>query len=103
MSPLWVLGITLAVIMALLVPALIVVWVLALIPMWGLLTWLIIIGLVILWFAIVFDLLRRADLQPWQIALWVVFIVLVPVIGAIVYFFARPPADRIRYRGESTP
>jgi hypothetical protein len=103
MSRLWVLGIILAVIMAPLVASLIVVWVLAVIPWWGLLTWVIIIGLVILWFAILFDLLRRADLQAWQIALWVVLIVLLPVIGAIVYYFARPPADRIRYRGESTP
>jgi MFS family permease len=101
MSRLWLLIIIPASIIGALLFSLVVLWLFAVIPWWGVVSALFIIGLIVLWVAVVADLFRRADLHAWQIALWLALVIILPVIGAFIYYFARPRADQIRYRGES--
>ena len=44
-----------------------------------------------IWIAVgvVFDIFRSADLSNWGKALWIIFIILVPYIGVLVYLIAR--------------
>ncbi len=73
------------------------VWV---IPWYRLLSGFFIIGLIGVWGAVIYDLLRRADVSWWHIALWAVFLIVLPVISTIAYYVTRPAASKIRYRGE---
>ncbi len=52
---------------------------------------LIIIPITICWVAAVMDLLvRRRDLKWWSVALWLIFVLVLPVFGMLIYFIARP-------------
>jgi hypothetical protein len=56
---------------------------------------LIAIPLLLIWVLAVVDLVRRHDLTTGHKVLWALVVLLIPIIGAIVYFVARPPeADR---------
>ncbi len=82
------------------VVVLLAVWLAALIPWWGLVSGLVVVGLIIIWGAAIYDLFRRADVPLGHIPLWLAFILLLPVIGTLAYYLTRPSADKIRYRGE---
>lgn len=69
-------------------------------PWYGLLSGFFIIGLIVLWGAVIYDLLRRADVPRWHIALWAVFLIVLPVISGSAYYITRPAASKIRYKGE---
>lgn len=52
---------------------------------------LIVIPVTICWVSAVLDLfMRRSDLQWWAVALWLIFILILPVFGMLIYFIARP-------------
>jgi hypothetical protein len=57
---------------------------------------LIAIPLLLIWVLAVVDLVRRPDLSTGHKVLWALAVLLIPIVGAIVYFVARPaePADR---------
>ena len=73
------------------------VWV---IPWYGLLSGFFVIGLIVVWGAVIYDLLRRADVSWWRTALWAVFLIVLPVISAIAYYITRPAASKVSYKGE---
>jgi len=52
---------------------------------------LIAIPLLLIWVLTLVDLLRRHDLNTSRKVLWALVVLLVPVVGVIVYFVARPP------------
>jgi hypothetical protein len=52
---------------------------------------LIAIPLLLIWALTLVDLVRRHDLNGWRKVLWALVVLLVPVLGVIVYFVARPP------------
>jgi hypothetical protein len=59
---------------------------------------LIVIPVTLCWIAAIVDLLvRRRDLHWFSIALWLIFILILPVFGMLIYFIARPtlPEERI--------
>jgi hypothetical protein len=56
-----------------------------------LLATLIAIPLLLIWVLTVVDVLRRHDLHASRKVLWALFVLLIPVVGVIVYFIARPP------------
>ncbi len=58
-------------------------------------------GLIVLWIATLVDVFRRSDLSVLAMAIWTVAIIIFPVIGTVVYMVARPPAERLRYRGDA--
>ena len=60
------------------------------------------IPLVFLWVAVVFDIFRRTDLSGWMIALWLFIIIVIPFIGALIYFIIRRPTDEERQAIEKT-
>ena len=80
-----------------LIIAIALVWAL---PWWGFMSAFMIIGFAVLWLGVGYDLFRRADMSLWARVAWAVFVVVLPVFGAIAYYFSRPPATEIRYRGE---
>lgn len=51
---------------------------------------LIFIPLLMLWIFALADLFRRHDLSGWAKALWAIAIVLLPLLGLLIYFIARP-------------
>ena len=51
--------------------------------------------LVLAWAFALFDLIGRRDLHGWQIAIWVVVILFLPLIGVIAYFWMRPSEDEL--------
>jgi len=52
---------------------------------------LIVIPVTICWVSAVLDLfMRRSDLRWWAVALWLIFILILPVFGMLIYFIARP-------------
>jgi hypothetical protein len=52
---------------------------------------LIVIPVTLCWVAAIIDLLvRRRDLPWWAVGLWLVFILILPVFGMLIYFIARP-------------
>src|SRR5512132_2561374 len=55
-----------------------------------LLATLIAIPLLLIWVLTVVDVLRRHDLRTSSKVLWALVVLLVPVVGVIVYFVARP-------------
>jgi hypothetical protein len=52
---------------------------------------LIAIPLLLIWVLTLVDLARRHDLSGGRKVLWALVVLLVPVVGVIVYFVARPP------------
>jgi hypothetical protein len=52
---------------------------------------LIAIPLLLIWILTIVDLVRRHDLGGGRKVLWALFVLVLPVIGVIVYFIARPP------------
>ena len=70
---------------------------------------LIAIPLLLIWVLAVVDLVRRHDLTTGHKVLWALAVLLVPIVGAIVYFVARPPEPTDRFAApselahESTP
>ena len=56
---------------------------------------LIAIPLLLIWILTLVDLFRRHDLRTSRKVLWALFVLILPVIGVIVYFIARPaqPGD----------
>ena len=52
---------------------------------------LIAIPLLLIWVLTLVDLFRRHDLNGSRKVLWALVVLLVPVVGVIVYFVARPP------------
>ena len=70
------------------------------IPWYGLFSGFFVIGLIVVWSAVIYDLLRRADISWWHIALWAVFLIVLPVISTIAYYITRPGGSEIRYKGE---
>jgi hypothetical protein len=52
---------------------------------------LIAIPLLLIWVLTLVDLVRRHDLSGSRKVLWALVVLLVPVVGVIVYFVARPP------------
>ena len=73
------------------------VWV---IPWYGLLSAFFVVGLVALWLAVVYDLVRRADMSLWAKVIWAIVVVMLPLFGLMAYYFSRPSSAEIRYRGE---
>jgi hypothetical protein len=92
-----ILGIVLVVLFAIYLAIVLV----AALPWWNLMVGWMVIGIFILWIATFFDLWRRADISPIAAVIWTIAVILFPVLGTIVYFFTRPPADRITYRGDT--
>ena len=61
---------------------------------------LIVVGLLAIVAGALFDIWRRSDLSTGSSLLWTVAIVVFPILGSLVYAFARPPAGQITYKGE---
>ena len=100
MSRLWLLVIIpVGIILSWLV-AVLLLWFFSIIPWWGMFSVFFVAALVVLWGAVIYDLLHRADVSAWQIALWIAIIVLFPFLGAAAYYVTRPAPSKIRYRGE---
>ncbi len=53
------------------------------------------IPLVMFWIFTLFDLFNRTDLRGWQIAMWLLVIILLPLIGILIYFLVRPDTPEI--------
>jgi hypothetical protein len=51
---------------------------------------LVVIPVTVLWASCLIDIVLRSDLAGWHKALWVLFVLLVPLFGALVYLIARP-------------
>lgn len=51
---------------------------------------LIFIPLMMLWIYTLIDIFHRVDLSGWVKALWVIFVLILPVLGMLIYFIARP-------------
>ena len=62
---------------------------------------LIAIPLLLIWVLAVVDLVRRHDLSTGHKVLWALAVLLVPIVGAIVYFVARPPEPTDRFAAPS--
>jgi hypothetical protein len=52
---------------------------------------LIAIPLLLIWVLTLVDLFRRHDLSTGRKVLWALVVLVLPVIGVIIYFVARPP------------
>jgi hypothetical protein len=52
---------------------------------------LIAIPLLLIWVLTLVDLVRRHDLSTGRKVLWAILVLILPVIGVIIYFVARPP------------
>jgi hypothetical protein len=52
---------------------------------------LIAIPLLLIWVLTLVDIVRRHDLSGSRKVLWALVVLLVPIVGVIVYFVARPP------------
>jgi hypothetical protein len=52
---------------------------------------LIAIPLLLIWVLTLVDLFRRHDLSTGLKVLWALVVLILPVIGVIIYFIARPP------------
>ena len=69
-------------------------------PWWGLLSGFLLVGLIVVWCAVIYDLVQRADVPQWQKVVWAVAVILLPVFGTLAYYLTRPPAEEVRYRGD---
>ncbi len=48
--------------------------------------------IILLWTTAVIDIIRRNDLSGWAIFGWMLLIFVLPTIGSLIYFIARPAA-----------
>jgi len=67
---------------------------------WSLLWASVIVGFIVTWALALVDIWRRDDLKTGAAIAWSLGVIIFPVIGTIVYYFARPPASQVHYRGE---
>jgi hypothetical protein len=51
---------------------------------------LIFIPMMMLWIYTLVDIFQRVDLSGWVKALWVIFVLFLPLLGMLIYFIARP-------------
>lgn len=51
---------------------------------------LIFIPVAICWVFALMDLFRRDDLSGWMTAFWIFFLIVIPILGVLIYFIARP-------------
>jgi len=51
---------------------------------------LIFIPMMMLWIYTLIDIFRRIDLSGWVKALWVIFVLILPILGMLIYFIFRP-------------
>jgi hypothetical protein len=51
---------------------------------------LIFIPMMMLWVYTLVDIFNRVDLSGWVKALWVIFVLILPLFGMLIYFIARP-------------
>ena len=51
---------------------------------------LIFIPMMMLWIYTLVDIFNRVDLSGWVKALWVIFVLILPLFGMLIYFIARP-------------
>ena len=100
MSVRWLVAVAAGLLLAIPLFVLIGLFLLVVIPWWGLMGGLFLVGAMILWGACFYDLLRRADVLWWHIGLGGVFLIVVPVSGPFAYFSTRHAASKIRYKGE---
>lgn len=63
---------------------------------------LIAIPLLLIWVLTLVDLFRRHDLSTGRKVMWAVVVLILPVIGVVIYFIARPPQPTDR-RGTLDP
>jgi hypothetical protein len=59
-----------------------------------LITWFIMIPLLMLWVFALADLFRRRDIRLSKVP-WLMFIIVIPVLGSIIYLLVRPEAADI--------
>ena len=79
----------------------VIIGIIAALPWWGFMGGLIAIGIVALWIGTLFDVWRRADISTASALIWTAAVIIFPLAGSTVYFFTRPPASEILYRGET--
>src|SRR4249919_3610853 len=60
---------------------------------------LIAIPLLLIWVLTLVDLFRRHDLSTGRKVMWAVVVLILPVVGVIIYFWARPPQPIRRRHG----
>ena len=51
------------------------------------------IPLVFTWVFTLFDIFQRVDISGWIKALWVIFVLFLPLLGMLIYFIARPVTE----------
>jgi len=51
---------------------------------------LIFIPMMMLWIYTLIDIFGRIDLSGWVKALWVIFVLILPILGMLIYFIFRP-------------
>jgi ABC-type multidrug transport system fused ATPase/permease subunit len=52
------------------------------------------IPLIFIWVFAICDIFQRVDLSGWAKALWVIFVLILPLLGMLIYFVARPVTER---------
>jgi hypothetical protein len=50
----------------------------------------VVLPIMVLWLGCIIDAIMRPDVSGWGKALWVLFILFLPLIGSIVYIVTRP-------------
>jgi len=55
---------------------------------------LIFIPMMMLWIYTLVDIFQRVDLSGWVKALWVIFVLFLPLLGMLIYFIARPVTEQ---------
>ncbi len=51
---------------------------------------LIFIPVIICWVFAFVDLFRRDDLSGWMMVFWIIFLIVLPILGLLIYLIARP-------------
>src|SRR5262245_65868388 len=69
--------------------------------LWAMLWFFLFIAWIWLLFMIITDIFRSRDLHGWGKALWVIFIIFLPLLGALVYLIARGGEMAERYVDEA--
>jgi ABC-type multidrug transport system fused ATPase/permease subunit len=52
------------------------------------------IPLVFIWVFTLFDIFGRVGMSGWAKALWVILVLILPLLGMLIYFIARPVTER---------
>jgi ABC-type multidrug transport system fused ATPase/permease subunit len=52
------------------------------------------IPLIFIWVFTLFDIFGRVDLSGWAKALWVILVLILPLLGMLIYFIARPVTEQ---------